>query len=302
MPTSDLEPQEFHLTIDGSGGTAVEQLSRLTPLSRQQLKQAMTKGALWITPADKASTDGRQHSRHTRRLRRSKKNLNAGDQLHLYYNPKLLEQNPPSATLIEDGGTYSVWHKPYGMLSQGSKWSDHCTLTRWAEQHLEPQRSAYLVHRLDRATSGLMVIAHSKQATRALAQAFEQRKTDKHYQAIVEGLLPKDKIDCDLSIDDKPALSHFQRLDYDEQQHLSLVDIHIETGRKHQIRKHLSELGFPIAGDRLYGRAGTDDIDLQLCAYQLSFPDPASPQAPLKTFQLDAEQRLTWPPKTPPAP
>jgi len=301
MPPTHLEPQEFHIEADDAGGNAVDQLSRHTLLSRQQLKQAMSKGALWITPAGKTSADGRQHSRHTRRLRRSKKTLNVGDQLHLYYNPALLELIPPVPTLIEDEGSYSVWHKPYGMLSQGSKWSDHCTLTRWAEQHLEPQRSAFLVHRLDRATSGLMVIAHSKQAARSLTQAFEQRKTNKHYQAIIEGRFPDNEIHCELSINDKPALSHFQRLDYDERRNQSLVDIHIETGRKHQIRKHLSALGFPIVGDRLHGRAGADDIDLQLCAYQLSFPDPAIPQSAPKTYQLNPKQRLTWPLQIPAA-
>tara|TARA_B100000446_G_scaffold90667_3_gene85258 strand:- start:5387 stop:6256 length:870 start_codon:yes stop_codon:yes gene_type:complete len=284
---------ELHIISKTADRPAIDWLADGCPLSRQQLKQAMHKGAVWWTPVS---------GRKPQRLRRAKKIVPKDTQLHLYYDGQLLLTEPPPATLLADEGTYSVWHKPYGMLSQGSKWSDHCTLTRWAEQHLEPQRSAYLVHRLDRATSGLMVIAHSKQATRSLTQAFEQRQTDKRYQAIIEGRFPDDEVHCELSIDDKPALSHFQRLDYDEQRNQSLVDIHIETGRKHQIRKHLSALGFPIVGDRLHGRADADDIDLQLCAYQLSFPDPINPQSAPKTYQLSPKQRLTWPPQTPSAP
>lgn len=293
MPVSKNQ-QEFHLTIGDTEPSALECLAEHTPFSRQQLKLAMSKGALWITPAGKTNKeDNRQHSKHTRRLRRGKKALTCGDQLHLYYNEALLQQEPPSATLIEDTGTFSVWRKPYGMLSQGSKWSDHCTLTRWAEQHLTPERPAFLVHRLDRATSGLMVIAHSKSCARNLARAFEERQTDKRYQAIVEGEFPEHPVSCEEAIDDRAALSHFERIDYDTTRHLSLIDVRIETGRKHQIRRHLSQLGFPILGDRLHGNATEDEVDLQLCAYRLSFPDPTDTSLPERQYQLDETQKLS---------
>ncbi len=54
---------------------------------------------------------------------------------------------------------------PYGMLSQGSKWSDHCTIARFAQQHLTPERPVFIVHRLDRAATGLILIAHSKKTS-----------------------------------------------------------------------------------------------------------------------------------------
>lgn len=289
--------QEFHFTISDQGQTALDCLAEQTPLSRQQLKLAMHKGALWITPAAATSrSDNRQHRKHTRRLRRGKKALSVGDQLHLYYNESLLQQTPPVATLIEDAGAFSVWQKPYGMLSQGSKWSDHCTLTRWAEQQLTPERPAFLVHRLDRATSGLMVIGHSKACARALARAFEERQTQKRYQAIVEGQFPEVSITSEEPIDDRTAISHFQRLDFDSLSNRSLIDIQIETGRKHQIRRHLSALGFPIVGDRLHGNALESEINLQLCAYHLSFPDPLDPAAPRRQYNLRQDQKLSLTP------
>lgn len=293
MPSSQ-DQQEFHLSISATEQSALDCLSEHTPFSRQQLKLAMHKGALWITPAGKTNnTDGRQHSKHTRRLRRGKKALCNGDQLHLYYNEALLQQEPPAATLIDDAGGFSVWRKPYGMLSQGSKWSDHCTLTRWAEQHLCPERPAFLIHRLDRATSGLMVIAHSKSCARTLARAFEQRQTDKRYQAIVKGKFPEDPVTHQEAIDERDAVSHFQHLSFDAVRNVSLVDVHIETGRKHQIRRHLSALGFPILGDRLHGNAAANEIDLQLCAYSLSFPDPLNTNAPKREYLLDSAHQLT---------
>ena len=121
---------EHHLPITTAGRTAVDILADAVPqLSRQKLKTAMNKGAVWLT-----------HGTSTRRLRRATRALQAGDSLHLYYDETILTRNPPAPTLIADEQQYSVWYKPGGILAQGSKWGDHCTLTRWAEQHLKPQR------------------------------------------------------------------------------------------------------------------------------------------------------------------
>lgn len=95
--------------------------------------------------------------------------------------------------LIADEGHYSVWHKPAGMLSQGSKWGDHCTLSRWVETHDENPRSVFTVHRLDRAANGLMLIAHSKNAARLLAAMFANKTIKKHYHATVYGHFPNNK-------------------------------------------------------------------------------------------------------------
>jgi len=250
------------------------------PLSKQQLKQVMQKGAVWLTPGSAqrfiSSEDARQHSRHTQRLRRAKKQLNPGDCLHIYYDRELLNSEPPHCELISDQGDYSVWFKPCGTLSQGSKWSDHCTITRWSEKKLQPERPAFLVHRLDRATSGLILIAHSKQAAQKLSQLFEQRKIEKRYQALVHGEFSNVPVSVTTPIDERAAVSHFTRLDYSDAEQRSLVDVSIETGRKHQIRKHLAELGTPIIGDRLHGieQQRLSGLDLRLCAYELRFECP----------------------------
>jgi len=250
------------------------------PLSKQQLKLVMQKGAVWLTPSSAerfiSSEDARQHSRHTQRLRRAKKQLKVGDCLHLYYDHELLNSEPPQCELISDQGEYSVWFKPCGTLSQGSKWSDHCTITRWSEKNLQPERPAFLVHRLDRATSGLILIAHSKQAAQKLSQLFEQRQIEKRYQAQVHGEFSVAPVSVTTPIDERAAVSHFTRLNYNEAEQSSLVDVRIETGRKHQIRKHLAELGAPIIGDRLHGieQQQRSGLDLRLCAYGLLFNCP----------------------------
>ena len=68
--------------------------------------------------------------------------------------------------------TTSIWYKPYGIYCQGSKWGDHHTIHRMAEQQL--QRPCFIVHRLDRATTGLVIVAHKKKIAAALAALFAQ--------------------------------------------------------------------------------------------------------------------------------
>lgn len=243
---------------------AVDILAEATHLSRHTIKQAMQKGAVWLTRGE-----------HTQRLRRAKKTLQAGDCIHLYYDEKILSESPPPSRLLADEDDYSIWYKPYGIYCQGSKWGDHCTINRYAEQQL--QRPAFIIHRLDRAATGLIIIGHKKTSTAQLARLFEQRAIDKRYQAIVQGHFPADETALRLhgDIDGKNAVSHVRSLSHKNQPEQTLVTVSIETGRKHQIRRHLAEAGYPIVGDRLYGEASLDDEEnLQLCSYELAFTCP----------------------------
>jgi len=267
---------ETHIDITDAGQTAVEVLSHSTKLSKQAIKQAMSKGAVWLT-----------RGKHTQRLRRASRTLTPLDTLHLYYNAEVLATDPAEAILIADEGDYSVWYKPCGLLSQGSKWGDHCTITRWAAQHLTPERPAFIVHRLDRAATGLILVAHSKKATTALTALFQQRDIRKQYQAIVRGQFPgiPKVLTLDTAIEGRAAVSHVRLMEYSEKRHCSLVSVDIETGRKHQIRRHLSQAGFPILGDRLYGNEASPDTDLQLTAVSLRFTCPITGE--LRTYELD---------------
>ncbi|WP_024850544.1 RluA family pseudouridine synthase [Hydrogenovibrio kuenenii] len=256
--------QQFTVSADI---TLIDALAEQTPLSKQQLKGALTKGCVWVK-TDKPNAK-------TVRLRRAKKILAQGSEVSIYYNEAVLNTEIPKPTLIEDCTDFSVWYKPKVMLSQGSKWGDHTTLARWIESHYEfdgKSRQAIVVHRLDRATDGLMLIAHNHQAAKTLTEAFMNKQMTKIYQAGVSGYFPDNEQTFDAPLDDKPAISHVKRLDYDEKANISLVEVRIETGRKHQIRRHLSEADFPLVGDRLYGQAIAEDTslpDLMLTAVYL---------------------------------
>ena len=300
---------ELHLPINEHNSAIIEILSQHCQqysLSINQLKSAILKGALWLS-----------RGKSTQRIRKVKKALQENDVLHFYYDQAVLAQSPLPAQLIADCNQYSIWYKPYGMLSQGSKWSDHCTIARWAETQLQPQRPAFIVHRLDRAASGLMVIAHSKKMAQAFSKMFETRALEKRYHIIVHGhLLEAQQIlsqidnnqeNPELSssqlnntekkgtkvstpIDGKNALSTFYPLEYQPKEHLSLLEVKIETGRKHQIRKHAASINLPVVGDRLHGdkeRAMPDEIHLQLCSVKLAFVCPV--EHIQKSFELPVE-------------
>jgi tRNA pseudouridine32 synthase/23S rRNA pseudouridine746 synthase len=263
---------EHHLPIKDREKSSVKMLSKATGLSKNVVKQTMQKGAVWIT-----------RDSNTRRLRRAKKQLAINDVIHIYYDEKILSETTEPAQLVSDEHAYSVWNKPYGMRSQGSRWGDHTTIQRWAETHLQPQRPTFTVHRLDRAASGLILVAHEKQTATRLAKLFETHAMEKKYCAIVNGPYPCARQTYTQTIDNRSAHTEADLLCYDAEKNRSLLEVTILTGRKHQIRRHLADAGFPIVGDRLYG---SDDHtqDLQLAAHSLAFQCPVAHEA--KTFKL----------------
>ena len=271
---------EKHLLITEPDLSILQTLKNECDLSSAQIKQAIGKGCLWLQSGSKI-----------KRLRRLKTTLQIEQQLHFYYNQQILDQKPLAAQLIEDNHAYSVWYKPAGMLCQGSKWGDHTTINRYAEQHLEPQRTAFIVHRLDKMTSGLIIIAHQKKVASAFTKRFEQREIKKDYRALVHGIFnKKNKMTIDTAVNGKAAVSHIQYITSDTVKKQSILDISIDTGRKHQIREHLSSIGFPIVGDRLHGDEGKDSIqkptpDLKLVSYKLSFICPVTLES--KSYQLE---------------
>jgi tRNA pseudouridine32 synthase/23S rRNA pseudouridine746 synthase len=279
IPVPDGEGRiEAHVKIGLPEDRSIELLQQATGLSKQRIKLAMTQGAVWMTRGGK-----------TQRLRRAKRVLRVGDEVHLYYDANIQAEIPPEPTLIADVGGYSVWHKPYGLRSQGSKWGDHCTVVRWVERHLQPERSAFTVHRLDRAASGLILVAHSKSIAAALSGLFQKREVEKRYRATVTGdfSAQPNPMRVEQALDSKEAISEFSLLDTIGDRNHSLLDVRIETGRKHQIRRHLAELGHPVIGDRLYGAGEKDGVDLQLTAYLLAFQCPVN-DAPVE-YRISTE-------------
>lgn len=254
-----------HCTTPGE--IALEVLASLSALPKGRIKDAMNKGAVWL-----------QRGKQQKRLRRATTALQAGDKLELHYNPDLLALTPPAPVLLADEKHYTVWLKPPGLLAQGTREGDHCSLLRIAEQQL--QREVFLVHRLDREASGIMLIAHSGKAAAALSALFAREGKDgidKRYRVEVRGEIDAQG-EIDLPLDGKPSLTRFTRISYDAQRNSTVVNVELVTGRKHQIRRHFAARGHGVLGDPQYGTDNKDPRGLQLQATELRFLCPLTRQ------------------------
>lgn len=184
-----------------------------------------------------------------------------------------------------------IINKPSGLLSNPGRaaHTHDCALTR-LQKHFG---QVYLVHRLDCATSGVMVFAKRRQGESHLKTQFQDRKTQKVYVAEVAGLLTKSfgTIDLPLAANKqrvptqmvchatgKAAHTYYEVLERREQ--TTLVMLKPTTGRTHQLRVHMAELGHPICGDDFYGDAEVIAMRPRLClhAQSLSFSHPYSQQ------------------------
>jgi tRNA pseudouridine32 synthase/23S rRNA pseudouridine746 synthase len=198
--------------------------------------------------------------------------------------------NPPSSDIqiIHADDSLLVVNKPDGLLAVPGRGPDKqdCLISRLQSDFPD----ALIVHRLDMSTSGIMVFARGMQMQRHLSQMFSERKIDKYYVAVVEGKLepevgevnlpiaadwqnrPSRKIDAATG---KRSLTRFRFLNFIEGN--SRVELQPITGRTHQLRLHMSAIGYPILGDALYGNA-TSSPRLMLHASSLKFVHPFSRQ------------------------
>lgn len=257
------------------GRKATDFLAEESGLSRQRIKDAMSKGAVWL-----------KRGRNRKRLRKATELLKAGDQIQLYYDADLLSRTADAPKCLHDAGAYSVWFKPAGVLAQGNDFGDHLSLLRIAELTLEPKRATFPVHRLDRETAGLMLIAHKNGVAAKLSAMFQEREIRKCYQALVLGESPEAGT-IDARLDGKAALTRYRRLSYFGGQKQSLLEVEIDTGRTHQIRRHLAEIGHPVIGDPRYGEGNKNQQGLQLFATTLAFTCPLKRQT--VTFELSEQ-------------
>ena len=183
-----------------------------------------------------------------------------------------------------------VIHKPAGVLTVPGKTEDlqDCVINRLLK--IEPK--TLLIHRLDRDTSGILVFGLSKWGQKTISRQFQERQTEKTYQAVVAGHLEGEgTVDVPVIYDpehpplhiaapdhNKPALTHWQAIEHFEIQGQAVTRVKLTpiTGRSHQLRVHMQFLGHPIVGDTLYATPEQQQLIPRLClhAEHLSFYHP----------------------------
>ena len=198
----------------------------------------------------------------------------------------------PLEILYQDADL-AVVVKPRGMVTHPAAGHEEGTLVNALLHHLDSlggiggELRPGIVHRLDKDTSGLMMVAKNDESQLALSRMLAERKMEKHYRALVEGRMKEAAGRIELPIDrsrkdrkkmavdpeGREAVTEWQVLA--EGKECSLLDVHILTGRTHQIRVHMRAVQHPVCGDPIYGWEGGVRVPcLMLHAYSLRFPHP----------------------------
>jgi len=175
----------------------------------------------------------------------------------------------------------AIVNKPAGLITSGNQFK---TLTNCLPQNLnfsnqpDALQRPQPAHRLDSQTSGLVLVGKTSKALIELGNIFKNRTLSKTYQAIVVGKTEKEGV-ISQSIDNQEAITHFKTIKTIpslQNEFVSLLDLSPKTGRTHQLRIHLSQIGHPIIGDKLYGKEGSilKHKGLFLAAVRLQFSHP----------------------------
>ncbi|CAH0180930.1 RluA family pseudouridine synthase [Microbacterium foliorum] len=213
--------------------------------------------------------------------------------------PRIIPIAVPELGIVHDDDDIVVVDKPTGVAAHPSLgWEGPTVVGALAAAGFRvatsgaPERQG-VVHRLDVGTSGLMVVAKSEAAYTALKHAFKERTVEKIYHAVVQGhpdpltgtidapigRHPNHSWKFAVTPDGKPSVTHYETLEAFPG--ASLLEIHLETGRTHQIRVHMAALRHPCVGDPLYGADPTMSARLGLTrqwlhAHKLAFSHPAT--------------------------
>lgn len=284
----------MEIVIKESGNRLDKAVSDSTELSRSQANDLIKLGKILVNG----------------QVKKAKYSVQEGDVISYEIpNEEILEYLPENLDIdiIYEDDDVAVVNKAQGMVVHPSAGHPNGTLVNALLYHVKDLSSINgvvrpgIVHRIDKDTSGLLMIAKNDKAHQSLAEELKNQKSLRQYWAIVHGNLPNDRgvIEAPIGRSEKDrkkqavtakgkdALTRFQVLerfgDY------TLVELTLETGRTHQIRVHMAYIGHPIAGDNLYGPRKTLKGKGQfLHAKTLGFTHPKT--GDLLTFTSDLPQ------------
>lgn len=282
-----MESRSFPVP-DGLEGSRVDAgLAKLLGFSRSFAAEIVEAGGVTV--------DGREAGKSDR--------LPAGSWLEVSWQPKsdveIVPIPVPELTIVHDDDDIVVIDKPVGVAAHPSVgWEGPTVLGALAAAGFRISTSgaaerAGIVHRLDAGTSGLMVVAKSERAYTVLKRAFHDRTVEKIYHAVVQGhpdpltgtidapigRHPRSDWKFAVVAGGKPSVTHYETIEAFPS--ASLLEIHLETGRTHQIRVHMAAQRHPCVGDAMYGADPVLSAKLGLTrqwlhAVQLSFDHPAT--------------------------
>lgn len=206
--------------------------------------------------------------------------------------PRATQLLPEVLSILHEDDDLIVVNKDVGLLTVATPYEREQTAQALLNGYLRSKRIVdriHVVHRLDRDTSGVLVFARSYPVREALKEQFARHDIERVYVAIIEGSMPQPsgtirsylREDRDLTVRSVPgsdggklAVTHYKTVERGSR--YSRVEVRLETGRKNQIRAHLSEAGHPVVGDRRYGATSSPLGRLGLHAAVLGFVHPTT--------------------------
>lgn len=216
--------------------------------------------------------------------------LHPGDEVSINFTKSFRVFSHPRMSLVYEDNDILVINKGYGLLSMGTeriKEGTAYSIMREYVKHTNPHAKVFIVHRLDRDTSGLMMLAKSQEAKDALQHNWNNMVLNRKYVCVVEGV-----VDCPDGVI-KSYLAENSRFEVYSTQDpdmgqlavtryrtlrtgggKSLLEVELDTGRKNQIRVHMKDIEHPIVGDRKYGAKSSPINRLALHAQTLRFVHP----------------------------
>jgi 23S rRNA pseudouridine1911/1915/1917 synthase len=220
----------------------------------------------------------------------AKRMLQAGDSIDVG-SRALQAALPPGLSMLHEDDDVMVVYKSNGLLTVATERERDTTVQAYLNEYLKSKRQGrvHVVHRLDRESSGVLVFARNFAARENLKNQFAAHSVDRIYVAVVEGALDppagtirsylrEEKSLRMVSTESDPqarlAITHYKTLESGGR--YSMLEVTLETGRKNQIRAHLSEAGHPIIGDNLYGATTNPIGRLGLHARLLGFRHPST--------------------------
>jgi RluA family pseudouridine synthase len=205
----------------------------------------------------------------------------SGDHISIHIQTTTRRRPKIDIPIVFEDDQLAVINKPAGLNVGGgrsvsvSDYLPHILKVSSAEDALPLPRS---VHRLDKPTSGLLLVAKTKSSLAKLSQQFEKHTVIKIYTASVSGTIKTEGI-IDIQLEDKTAYTEYKPLENisSEKSETTIVHLFPKTGRTHQLRKHMAYIGHPIIGDFKYGKNNLSNAaQLMLCATNLTFTHPVS--------------------------
>ena len=253
LPATDYHPpmtastrQEWTIDRSADGASLQDFLAGKLKLSKRRSKQLLDARQVWV--------NGKLVWMAHHRLRHQ-------DIIEAIVAPELsAKRAKPIRILIEKHG-FLVIDKPAGLLTLGKQ---------SAEERLRRQTgnpALRVVHRLDRDTSGCLLVAIDEAHFQEAVAIFKTRRVRKVYQAIVASKVLEARFTIDLPLDEHPAKTHVKRIRTNPT--AGHIEVRIETGRTHQIRRHLAMVRLPVVGDRRYGLKTSRDPKLQQATRQM---------------------------------